>query len=355
VSNQLPLVSVVVVNYNGKEYVESCVASVLGSTYANLEVIVIDNGSTDGSVEHLNGLYGAEGRFRAVELDSNMGPAYARNRAVDTATGKYIAFLDNDTETEPGWLEPLVEAMEEDPTIGACQCKLLLMNQRDRIDYVGDYMSNLGFLIQRVPGGEIDTGQADSRVEILSAKSAGMCMRAEAFREAGGFDEDYFIYVEETDLGWRVWLAGYRIIFVPESRVYHEFGTSQVILGDRQNYMVKYHGTKNYITTLLKNLGTSALLRVVPIHVALWLGIAAWSLLKGQGREARYILGGIGYVFFNIGAIMRKRRGVQRSRKIADSELLPKIMQKRELSYFYRKLTVVHKVGNASGFYRPRT
>lgn len=350
-----PLVSVVIVNYNGKKYVEHCVKSILSATYPSLEVIVADNGSTDGSVPGLKEKFGRDRRFKVIEIGENKGPAFARNRGVEVASGKYIAFLDNDTEPERSWLEPLVETLESDPSLGACQCKLLLMNERDRIDYVGDYISNLGFLIQRVPGGEIDTGQADSRDEILSAKSAAMIIRAKVFREIGGFDEDYFIYVEETDLAWRTWLKGSRIIFVPESRVYHEFGTSQVILGDKQNHLVKFHGTKNYITTLLKNLGTLSVLKVVPVHIACWFGIAFWSFTKGQVSDAQNVLKGIFWVFINFNQILKKRSAIQEARVVSDEKLLPIIMRRKDFHYFYEKLTVQHKVGNAEGFYRGGT
>jgi GT2 family glycosyltransferase len=351
-NKNLPLVSIVIVNYNGKAYIEHCVDSVLKSTYSNIEVIVADNGSTDDSVSWLKKQFGHDRRLNITEIGENRGPAFARNRGVESATGKYIAFLDNDTEPEPNWLEPLVKTMENDPTIGACQCKLLLMKERDKIDYVGDYISNLGFLIQRVPGGETDTGQADSRVEILSAKSAAMFIRADVFNEIGGFDEDYFIYVEETDLGWRTWLKGYRIIFVPESRVYHEFGTSQIILGAKQNHLVKFHGTKNYITTLIKNLGTREVVKIVPIHIILWLGIAGWSFFRGNVREAGWVLKGVWYVLINIKTVLQKRKNIQGWRKVSDKELLRKIMKKRNFSYFYNKLAAVHKIGNAEGFFR---
>lgn len=347
-----PLVSVIIVNYSGRKYVEHCVRSVLKSTYPSLEVIVADNGSTDDSVPILRREFGQDKRFKVVEIGENKGPAFARNRGVEAAYGKYIAFLDNDTEPAPSWLEPLVETLESNPTIGACQCKLLLMNERNKIDYVGDYISNLGFLVQRVPSGEIDAGQADSRDEILSAKSAAMIIRSDVFREIGGFDEDYFIYVEETDLGWRTWLRGYRIIFVPESRVYHEFGTSQIIVGKKQNYLVKFHGTKNYITTLMKNLEFKNAVKIVPIHIFLWFGIAGWSLLNGGLKESFWVLKGILYTFVNIKTILQKRKEIQRYRRMSDGDLFPKIMRRRNFSYFYQKLTAVHKIGNAEGFLR---
>ncbi len=349
------LVSIIIVNYNGKKYVEHCVRAVVNACYLNLEIIVVDNGSTDGSVQNLKSSYGKDNRLKIIQIGENRGLGYARNKGIEMAKGKYIAFLDNDTEPEPTWLNPLVETLESNPSIGACQSKLLLMKERNRLDYAGDYISNLGFLIQRVDGGEEDRGQADARDEIFSAKGAAVIIRADVLEKIGGFDEDYFIYVEETDVCWRIWLKGYKIVFVPESRVYHEFGTSSIILGSRQNYLVKFHGSKNYITTLIKNLGAIKIIEIVPIHIGLWIGMAGWFLLKGEYIDSKNIFKGVFWVLWNINRILKKRSIVQKMRIMKDDEIMPKIMRKKSFGYFYRKLTKVHRVGYAEGFYRPKT
>lgn len=349
---KFPLVSVIIVNYNGKKYLLNCLKGVFANNYPNYEVIMADNDSTDGSIEAVEKKYGKRKNFQVLKLKKNYGPAYARNRGVEKAKGKYLAFLDNDTLTEKNWLVPLVEAMERDKSIGACQCKLLLIRERHRIDYVGDYLSQFGFLVQRVEGGEIDKGQADQKVEILSAKSAAMIIRKDVFKKAGGFDEDYFIYLEETDLGWRTWLVGHRIIFIPESRVYHEFGTSQVILGEKQNYLVKFHGTKNYIATNFKNLGKVNLIKILPLHIFLWLGIGVWFLIKGQLRSGFFIFQGIIWPILNIRKLAKKRAIIQKKRAFSDKKLLPKIMRYQSIRYFYQKLSSVEKIGQTEGWNR---
>jgi GT2 family glycosyltransferase len=346
-----PLVSVIIINYNGRKYLENCLKAVFLNVYPNYEVIVCDNGSTDTSLEMLNKLTSKYPNLKIVALDRNYGPSLARNKGVVVAKGIYLAFLDNDTQPEKNWLIDPVKEMEQDKTIGACQCKLLLMEDHKRIDYVGDYLSQFGLLVQRVPGGDIDNGQADEKVEILSAKSAAMIMRKEAFDKAGGFDPDYFIYVEETDLAWRVWLAGYRIIFIPESRVYHEFGTSNTILGDFQQYLNKFHAPKNYLMTLYKNLETSMMLKIVPVHFLLWVGVAGWFVMKGQFKLAGYILKGLLWFILHLLQNTQKRILIQKSRKISDAKLLPIIMRYQPLSYFINKLRKVHKIGNTTSFY----
>lgn len=349
-----PLVSVIVVTYNGKPYLVRCLQAVRANCYPNYEVIVVDNGSTDGTIDYLTQLQKEWPALSVERLGYNAGPSAARNCAAAKARGKYLAFLDNDTQPMPDWLQVPVELMEADASIGACQCKLLLLREPHRIDYAGDYLSPLGFLVQRVPGGAEDTGAFDQRAEIFSAKSAAMVMRRSAFEQAGGFDPDYFIYVEETDLAWRVWLQGYRIIFVPESRVLHEFGTSSVILGSQQNYLVKFHGCKNYISTLVKNLEFRALLWMLPVHVALWCAMAGWLVLKGSFSDACYIVQGIGWTILHTPQLWRKRQAVQRTRRVSDQHLFPKVMRHAPFNYFYKKMATSHRIGNAEGFFRPK-
>jgi GT2 family glycosyltransferase len=346
-----PLVSVIIVNFNGAKYVRHCLEGILKNNYPSYEIIICDNGSTDGSEELVKKIKIKYHHLFWLGLGKNYGPAYARNKGAEIAKGKYLAFLDNDTFPEPDWLKFPVEEMERNPKIGAVQCKLLLMEDHRKIDYVGDYLSQFGLLVQRVKGGELDKGQADEKVEILSAKSAAMVIRKKAFEEAGGFDSDYFIYVEETDLAWRVWLKGYRIIFVPDSRVYHEFGTSASILGNFQQFLNKYHAPKNYLMTLYKNLGLGALVKILPVHFLLWLGVAFWFVIKRQFKLSWFVVLGLGWFILNLPKNTVKRIKVQKSRVISDKELLPIIMRKQPLSYFLNKLRTVHKIGNTTSFY----
>ncbi len=347
-------ISVIIVNYNGKKYIDRCVTAVFANNYPDYEVVVVDNGSDDGSVELLKSKYGQHENFKIVELDSNMGPAYARNKAAEVATGKHLALLDNDTIPDKDWLLEPVKALEADETLGACQCKLLLLNSPKQLDYTGDYISQYGFLVQRVATGEIDRGQSDERIEILSAKSAAMLIRKEAFDKTGGFDPDYFIYVEETDLGWRTWLAGWRIIFIPESRVLHEFGTTSIIIPDKQNYLAKFHGTKNYIMTLMKNFGTWNYIKIIPLHIVMWVAIACWLAWKKQGKSAGYIFSGIWWVIVHGSLIRIKRKRIQSNREISEKDLMKIVMRKKPFKYFYNKFANPTKVGHAQSWHRPK-
>jgi hypothetical protein len=347
-----PIVSVIIVNYNGKRYVNASVKSVFASKTKRIEVIVVDNGSTDGSVQYLKKHYEqCKGKFTVVALDRNYGPAKARNEGVRVATGKYLGFLDNDTVVEKKWANYAIKSFGRDAKLGVIQCKLLLAKDRRVIDYVGEYLGQNGFLVQIAKAGEIDKGQYDKPVEILAAKSAGMFIRRKTFDLIGGFDESYFIYVEETDLGWRSWLAGYRAIFVPQSIVYHEFGTSSVLLGQgKVSFNAKFHGTKNYLQTLFKNLDFKNLVKIYFIHMGLWLGLAVFNLFKGRIKEFVWIIMGIGWTFLHFFSMLKKRKAVQGHRRVSDSRLFDVWMKRVPFLYFVNKATTKHKIGNAESF-----
>ena len=346
------LFSIIVVNYNGKRYVDRCVESIFRSRAADFEVIVCDNGSTDGSADWLEEKFGKDlDRLKVVRLRENLGPAAARNMGAHIARGRYLGFLDNDTEVHPDWAGNAMREFENDPALGIIQCKLLLLKERNKIDYVGEYLGQNGFLVQRSSAGEVDVGQYDQKVDILAAKSAGMFIRRDVFERIGGFDDDYFIYVEETDLGWRSWLAGFKARFVPDSIVFHEFGTSTIILGKNQNnYNAKFHGTKNYILTLLKNLEFGNALKIIPRHVLLWAGLAWFSLAKGDWRAFGWIHSAIWWNVRNARRTMRKRWLIQECRVLNDKALFRAFMRKMPMSYFVRKATRRQKVGNAEGY-----
>lgn len=341
----------VIVNCNAKGYLRSCIHSVLNSDYPDLEIIVVDNGSEDGSLEFLEEISKSKQEINIIKNESNLGPSTARNQGIKRAKGKYIAFLDNDTKVHPLWLKEAIKVFEADPKIGACQCKLILDDTDNIIDCVGEYLGQYGFLVQLVISGEEkDKGQYDHEIEILAAKSAGTITRRDVIEKIGGFDDDFFIYMEETDLCWRIWLHGYKVVLIPNSIVYHKFGTSSIVFPEKINYLVKFHGTKNYILTLIKNLEFKNLVKILPVHISMWIGISIFFLFKGQFNSSKLILQGIIWNFTNWKVIIRKRKIVQESRVVKDEELFPKILKKKSFKYFAGKLRSKKKIGHAVGW-----
>lgn len=332
-----PLVSVIIVNHNGIDFVRECLSSVLSSEYKNFEVIFVDNGSGDGSLQYVKKNFGNDPKLRFVENRASLGPAVGRNRGAGVSGGKYIIFLDNDTEVTPPWISELVKVLESDNSIGAAQAKLLRIGSEE-YDCAGDYLGPLGFLIERSRGAK-DTGQFDFIADILSAKSAASIIRKDLFEKIGGFDEDYYMYLEETDLSWRVWLAGYRVVFVPHSIVYHAFGTSRK--GFKHYYskhLVKYYGCRNYIFTLAKNLEFRNLIKILSFHIGCWFLLAIFFTLKYNLDDAFYILKGIGWNILHIGLLLKKRSFINRIKCVNDRAILEKIMDRKKVGYYLGKV-----------------
>lgn len=331
--------SVVIVNFNGGQRLRRCVQSVLKSNLRNIEVIVVDNGSTDASIASVSDLSSVGIALRVIKNRKNLGPAAARNVGIVACTGKYVSFLDNDTEVDSEWLVEPVSIMEADPTVGACQSKLLLMSKPRSLDYVGDYLGPYGFLIQRARHGETDNGQFDAIEEIFTAKSAAMIVRRSVLEQVGVFDHEYFMYMEETDLCWRIWLRGFRVLLSPKSVVYHAFGTTRQILPHESERLIMYGGCKNYIRTLIKNLELAGLVRVLPIHMILWVGIAIWMVMHNRTRSASFVAAGLFWNIRHFRSSLLARRQVQHYvRRVPDALLSRSICRSSNIIQHFYKL-----------------
>jgi GT2 family glycosyltransferase len=310
----------------------------LCNTYANFEVIFVDNASTDGSLEFVKRKFGSEPKLKLIQNPGSLGPAVGRNRGIAKAEGEYIAFLDNDTEVDSHWISELIKVLESDPTIGLAQSKLLRTEPKDTFDCAGDYLTFLGFLTERARGAK-DVGQFDYIADIFSAKSAASIIRKNVLDKIGGFDEDFYMYLEETDLSWRVWLAGLRVAFIPASIVYHAFNTPKK---DFKRYytkhIVRYYGCRNYISTLIKNLEFSNTIKILPLHLGCWVLLVVFFALKTKLMDSLYILKGIGWNLLNLGLLIKKHNYIRgHVRKVRDSEIFKKIMDHKRGGYYFGK------------------
>jgi GT2 family glycosyltransferase len=317
-----------------------CLDSIAETAYENFETIVVDDGSTDGSADYAKELQQKNSMdVSVIETKANMGAAAARNLGASHSRGDYLAFLDSDTQVDQGWLSDPISTMTEDPTVAAIQCKLMLMTDHHKFDYAGDHLSQFGFLAQRVDFGQLDDGKLP-RADIFGVKSAAMLIRRDVFMSIGMFDEDFFIYLEETDLCWRVWLSGCRVQFLPTSIVYHKFGDIKKLASRNTKFLSKYYGPRNYVTTILKDAGGVSLIKIVPLHIFCWIGIGLWHCARGRLREGIWISRGIAYNLWNFRSIWRKRLMIQYLvRRVGDNTIMPHIMVRISPMYLYRKAT----------------
>lgn len=343
--------SIVIVNFNGSKYLVPLLKSILASKIKNYEIVVVDNGSMIRDLSEVDLYISTAKNIKLIKLHKNYGPACARNIGVKNSSGQYLSFLDNDTLVDKNWANEALKYFKIHKKVGVIQCKLLLESDHQKIDYVGEYLGSNGFLVQECPAGQKDIGQFNKSKKILAAKSAGMFIRRKTFDLAGGFDDDYFIYVEETDLGWRSWLVGYEVHFLPTSIVYHHFGTSTLILGqENASNLAKFHGPKNYITTLIKNLSLPSLVRVLPIHVFLWLGLSTYRLLSFKPLDTIYMVGGILWPLFNLNRIIKNRTLINKRRIREDSYIFKHLVVNRSIFYFINKATKRTTIGNAKSY-----
>jgi GT2 family glycosyltransferase len=241
-----PLVSVVIVNYNSKRFLQQCIDALKKTQYPALEVIIVDNASADGSAEFLTADYSNDKMITLVLLSRNHGFSLGNNIGARRAHGKYIVFLNPDTEVDPLWLANAIPHFEADQTIGAAQPKLL--RQDGFFDSSGGFLTNYGFGWCRDQGNP-DKGQNMVSEEIFFAKGAALITRTELFRRIGGFDPLFFFFYDEIDLCWRIWMSGTRIIYLPTSLVHH-YGSAVL---RKHQYYVRYFEARGRIIMLMKN------------------------------------------------------------------------------------------------------
>ena len=216
--NPHPLLSVIIPNWNGRRFLEECIDSLKGQTFQDFETILVDNGSTDGSADFAQERYGEF--LRILRNKENLGFAGGNNVGIRMARGEYIVLLNNDTAADPYWLEELVKAARFDPAIGMWGSKVCSYDQRDRIDGVGELIYWDGLCRARGQY-EKDRGAYPTE-EIFFPQGCGAMYRKSLFDGIGLFDEDFFAYADDSDIGIRARLAGWKCLFVPDAVIYHK-------------------------------------------------------------------------------------------------------------------------------------
>ena len=302
--------SVVVSNWNGRRHLERCLPCLRAQTYSPLEVIVADNGSTDGSLELVREDYP---EVRIVELGDNLGFATANDRGIESASGVYVALLNNDTEPEPAWLEELAACLERHPDAASATSKMMLVNPPGTIDGAGDVL-DWSFLPHPRGHGEDDRGQYEDEVEVFSASGGAALWRGDILRQLGGFDESFFIYYEDVDLGLRARQLGHTCWYAPRSVVLHHRGAATKGL----TVFELYHPVKNRWFLILKNTPARLFLR----HLrAIAGGELVWWRRALASRHPGALLRAYGAVVRNLPKLLRKRRAIARSRRLSIDEL----------------------------------
>ena len=275
-----PEISVIVVNLNRRELLGRCLASLWRQTFSNFEVVVVDNGSTDGSMEFLRAI--SDPRLRIVSLSSNKGFAGGSNAGITVAKGRYIATLNNDAEADQRWLEELAVGIESDESVGMCASKILFSNDRKRIDKAGHLIYRDGLNHGR-GSGQPDRGQFDQREEVLFPDAAAALYRREMLEVIGLFDEYFFAYGDDADLGLRGRLAGWKCLYIPTAVVYHVHSATAGEFSPLKAFLIE----RNRICVAVKIFPFSLLL-ISPFFTAVRLAYHAYGSIFMIGSSGQY-------------------------------------------------------------------
>lgn len=274
---------------------------IFSSTYNNYSVVIADNGSTDNSIRFIEEFYP---QVQIIKNEVNKGFAKGYNDALKGLTAEYYVLLNSDVEVTSGWIEPVIELMQADILIAACQPKLLSYVDKNSFEYAGacgGWIDGYGYPFARgrvFDVCETDNGQYNNAQQTFWASGACLFVRAELFHLAGGFDEYFFAHQEEIDLCWRLQLAGYKIFVQPKSIVYH-IGGGTLPMGDKKKVYLNF---RNNLVMLSKNLPAGQALWKIPFRIGLNKIFALKALFNGNGKPFIAVFNAhmhyLGWLFF---------------------------------------------------------
>jgi len=315
--NHWPLVSVVVHNFKGTSKLRCCLSSLLKSDYPNFEIIVVD-GLTDGIDDWIQKNFP---HVKLIHFNYDEGIPARLNTAFASISpnSKYVALLAEDMDVDKRWLRPLVMAMEHDPRIGIAHPLLMKMHRRNEVDCLGGFLDRIGYSSLYPLGKEVNEHDI---LEISYAGVGLMCRKAleELSDSQEPFDSDYFIHWFDIDLSWRIQLAGYKIVHVPNSIVYHE---RRLTSGrSKLPYRNIFLNSRNRMMTLIKNYSFWSLVRYIPLLIA-FIAVEVIALLRKRPGHASATVRGIIWVLRNFKGVWKKHVIIQKFiRKVPDSHIL---------------------------------
>lgn len=273
-NRSIPLVSVIIVNHNGKVFLKNCMSSLSAQSYPAIEMIFVDNGSSDGSIDYIRKEFPSA---RIIDIKKNSGFARGNNLGLKAANGELIATLNNDTEVSSRWLEELVSIMNSNESVGMCASKMLFMEKPGMIQSTGLCISKSGVSWDRGIY-KIDKGQYESVEENFGPCAGAALYRKKMLDEIGFFDEDFYAYLEDTDLAFRARLAGWKCLYVPKAVVYHYHGGTG---GFETDYAI-YYSNRNVLWVAFKNFPLLMLISSLPWLIGRNIAVVPYYILKGH-------------------------------------------------------------------------
>ncbi len=317
-----PLISVVIPNRNGAAYLENCLRSLLAQNYPKIEIVVVDNASSDPSLKVVHKLAPSA---VVLKQEQNLGFAGGANVGIQASTGEWIAVLNNDTEVSSNWLSECVRAIELHPDAAFLACRIVDFKNRNRIHSAGDCFLRCGIGYRRGQDRH-DRDEYQKECQIFSASGCAALYRAPLLKEFGGYDQDFFAYLEDVELGLRLQAAGHRGYYVPAAVVYHHGAATSG--GEFSPLSVRLR-TRNSLYLLLKRMPSSILLRCLPMigfAQVFWL-----ARVVAQGKMLPYFHG-LGEALLNLPRLIKQRRTMGSHRRKPTRLLWDRIVESEALA-----------------------
>lgn len=318
---------------------EACLTSLAKLDYPKdkYEVIMVDEGSTDGSVEYVKNNFPW---IRIIRANSRLGFPRGNNLGISQAHGEYVVLLNNDTEVDRDWLGELVKVAESDAKIGVCTSKLLMFTDRSIINSAGGEVHYLGFSWPRAVGTR-NGGLFEQVEETPLASGCSLLIRRSVIEEIGELDDSYHLYVDDVDYTWRVRLAGYKALYVPTSVVYHKYAATvkQELSENKKFYFLE----RNRLATLMKNYSAKSILILLPMLLIVELGLLLYFLRSGKSA---WKIRGYLWIARNLKNILVKRKLVQRFIRKRDDKSIMSIFTPR-FAYFTVGMPMVGMINRA--------
>jgi GT2 family glycosyltransferase len=309
-SQPLPIrASIIIVSFNAKVKLLACLDSISGWLTPECEIIVVDNASSEGNADAVEASFP---NVIVIRSETNLGFAAGCNLGAEKSAGKFLVFINPDTLVERGWLEALIEPCEKGDRIGLATSRILLLDQPQKINACGCDVQLAGLILCRGSGRPKESYPTAEEVAAISG--ASFAIRREVFELLGGFDEDMFLYGEDTDLSWRARLAGWGTLYTPDSIVFHDYRLRiaglRVFWNERNRYLM-----------LLKSLKWKTLLLLVPAYLTAELITWGFVLLRDRDNIGNK-LRAYRWIIDNWSSVMKKRRATQALRAVPDRDLL---------------------------------
>lgn len=323
-----PRVSIITVNFNGIRFLKGFFESVKNLDYDNIELIFVDNASIDTSVDYVRQNWPG---VKVIENKENWGFSVANNIAAEGASGEFLFFLNNDTKVHSDTVFKLVKNMSVNPGLGICGCRMM--------SYDGRMLFHSGIGVD-IFGFPVACGKT------FYAEGSALMIRKHLFKAVGGFDPSYFMFHEDIDLAWRVWLSGYQVSAIPEAVVYHSVGASAggaALITEGQyksTYFRRYFSERNNIRTLLKNYTINYLILILPVYFLINVAEMILFLLILKPKVSWCYIKAYAWNLTNLKDTLLCRRQIQSSRKKPDKEVISKMYKGIGKFLIFKKINI---------------